>query len=60
MILKQWIAFKVCADWQLKLQISFAIHRRAIRVEFADENVVIFAENKSVKIIFLCYIISLF
>ena len=31
------------ADWLLKLRISFAIHLRAIRAEFAPENVVIFA-----------------
>ena len=30
--LKQWIALKVCSDWQLKLRISFVIHLRATHV----------------------------
>ena len=35
------------ADWLLKLRTSFAIHLRAIRAEFASENVAIFAGIKS-------------
>ena len=45
------------ADWLLKLRISFAIHLRAIRAEFAPENVVIFAGINELKSSF-CAILS--
>ena len=45
------------ADWRLKLRISFAIHLRAIREEFASENVVIFAGINELKSSF-CAILS--
>ena len=46
---KQWVALNSHADWLLKLRISIAIHLRAICVEFAPENVVIFAEINELK-----------
>ena len=54
-VLKQWIALNGCADWLLKLRISFAIHLRAIRVEFAPENVVIFAGINELNHLFMLY-----
>ena len=48
------------SDLLLKFQISFAIHLRAIRADFAPEKVVIFAGINELKSYFLCYIISLF
>ena len=58
---KQWIASRARPNWLLKLRISLAFHLRATRAGFAPENIVIVAEmNKRVKILFLCYIISLF
>ena len=43
------------ADWLLKLRKAFAIHLRAIRAEFAPENVVIFAGINELKSYFLLY-----
>ena len=45
------------ADWLLKLQIFFSIHLRAIRAEFAPENVVIFAGINELNSSF-CAIVS--
>ena len=52
--LKQWIALKVCSDWQLRLRISFVIHLRATHVGFCNR-----CRIELVKIILLCDIISL-
>ena len=50
-ILKQWIVLKArSSDWLLKLRISFAIHLRATRAEFAHR-----CKNKWVKISFALY-----
>ena len=45
------------ADWLLKLRISFAIHLRAIRAQFAPKNVVVFAGINELKSSF-CAILS--
>ena len=45
------------ADWLLKFRISFAIHLRAIRAEFAPTNVVIFAGINELKS-YVCAILS--
>ena len=34
-VLKQWMALKARSDWLLHLQLSFAIHLRSTRAEFA-------------------------
>ena len=50
-ILKQWIVLKErSSDWLLKLRISFAIHLRATRAEFAHR-----CKNEWVKISFALY-----
>ena len=56
-ISKQWIALNACADWLLKLRISFAIDLRATGAEFAPENLVIFAGINELKSSF-CAILS--
>ena len=50
-ILKKWIVLKArSSDWLPKLRISFAIHLRATRAEFAHR-----CKNKWVKISFALY-----
>ena len=49
---KQWIALNPCADWLPELRIFCAIHLRAIRAEFAPENVVIFSGINELKSFF--------
>ena len=57
--LKQWIVLKARADWLVKLRISCAIYLRAIRERVASRFACVTSE-KSSKLIFLVYIISLF
>ena len=49
LVLKQGIVLKVRSDWLLKLRISFAIHLRGTRVEFAPKIVVIVAGTDELK-----------
>ena len=48
-ILCHWMTLNALANWLLKLRLSFDIHLRAIRAEFAPENVVIFAGINDLK-----------
>ena len=48
-LLKQGIVLKARSDWLLKLLISFAIHLRGTRAEFAPKIVVIVAGTDELK-----------
>ena len=59
-MLEQQIVLKMHSDWPLKYWISFAIHLWVTLMRFMPKKFCDHCRNTWVKIIFLCYVISLF